>query len=512
MRKRKRRLIAWRILLGILIICNMAVVFLFSSQNGAASAAISQKVTIGVVEMVSKDTEATTPVEENTTNEPTSTTPPQQTEPPEETPDEPGDVGDEGTASADGTESQEPVTPPEEEPEEQVTAPAQEEKPKDPMEHLTPEQVALVNKAHTPIRKIAHMLEFGSLAALAFLFLLTWSGQAFWRYGAALGFALIYAATDELHQLFRAGRGARISDVVIDFTGAFITCTLLLTFVTVIRRTRRLVTTHHYLPITPNGKQLRIGLVADLHGCPFEKLVKRLRTESPDIILVAGDLMEDTDLADEKASGYAFLRACAEIAPTYYSFGNHETVGPRKKRKGALDVSEETRARIANTGATLLHDESVLWNGIRICGLTSGLTKTENHPNEAVLSEFAAAEEFRILICHHPEYYEPYIRSTNIELTVCGHAHGGQWRFFGRGVYAPGQGIFPKYTSGVIDGRCVISRGVGDHTRILRFCNPRELVVIGCGIENKAKPSIVDIVKKFIKKWRKKNGSCESHS
>ena len=353
------------------------------------------------------------------------------------------------------------------------------------MEHLTEEQKEMVNKAHKPIRKLAHMLEFGSLAFLSLLLLLTWPGKLLWRYAASLGFTLFYAATDELHQLFSQGRGARLSDVAIDFAGAFITCTLLLAIVVAIRHSKRLVTTHYELPILPDGKSLRIGLVTDLHACPHEGLTERLRGESPDLILLAGDVMEDAELLDESSSGYAFLRDCADIAPTYYSFGNHETVGSCKNgTRCATDVPKDIREKIVQTGVTLLHNESTLWDGIRICGLASGLTKTENRPNEAALSAFANAEEFRILLCHHPEYYEPYIRQTSIELTVCGHAHGGQWRIFGRGVYAPGQGIFPKYTAGVVDGRCVISRGAGDHTAVPRFSNPRELVIIQCNPKN----------------------------
>ena len=257
------------------------------------------------------------------------------------------------------------------------------------------------------------------------------------------------------------------------------------------RTNGRLVTTYYELPILPDKTNLNIALVTDLHGCAFQNLVERLRSESPDVILLAGDLMEDAELVDEWSNGYAFLRTCASIAPTYYSLGNHETIGSsRKGKKYTLDVIEEIRPRIAKTGATFLHDESVLWNNIRICGLTSGLTQSTNVPNARALAEFAAAKEFRILLCHHPEYYEPYVRPTNIELTVCGHAHGGHWRFFGRGVYAPGQGIFPKYTSGVVDGRCVISRGVGDHTRIPRICNPRELVIIRCVAKDGMESSI----------------------
>ena len=425
MKKKEKRVLFLRILLGVLIVCNMAAIFLFSSQSGTKSDAVSQKVTGVVAQTLAKDYD----------------------------------------------------------------------------EKSVEEQDAILQQMHKPIRKLAHMLEFGALSALVFFFLLTWQGKILWHYAASLGFAFVYAGVDEFHQLFREDRGARLSDVFIDFAGAFIACTLLLTIVVLVRRSKRLVTTHYDLPIMPNGKPLRIGLVADLHSCPHEHLIERLRAEAPEVILLAGDVMEDTDLADEQASGYAFLRACAEIAPTYYSFGNHETVGSgRKGLRRVLDIIEEIRPRIAKTGVTFLHNESVIWNGIRICGLTSGLTQTQNFPNSAVLSEFAAAEEFRILLCHHPEYYEPYIRKTSIELTVSGHAHGGQWRFFGRGVYAPGQGFLPKHTAGGIDNRFVISRGTGDHTRIPRIANPRELVIIHCGEkisnqDNKRKGEI-------------KNGSC----
>lgn len=465
MKKKNKRVLFWRILLAVLIVCNMAVIFLFSSQNGAKSADVSKRFVISFVEMISKWIESRPETPETTPEE--TVTPP------------------EGSDATTPVEPPEGTTPPEETtPKEEITTP-EETKPKDPMEHLTEEQKEMVNKAHKPVRKLAHMLEFGSLAALSLLLLLTWPGKLLWRYAASLGFTLLYAATDELHQLFSQGRGARLSDVAIDFAGAFITSTLLLAIVVAIRHSKRLVTTHYELSILPEGRSLRIGLVTDLHACPHEGLTERLRAESPNLILLAGDVMEDAELLDQSSSGYAFLRDCADIAPTYYSFGNHETVGSGKNgSRCATGVPEDIRQNIAQTGVTLLHNESTLWNGIRICGLASGLTKTENRPNEAALLEFANAEEFRILLCHHPEYYEPYIRQTSIELTVCGHAHGGQWRFFGRGVYAPGQGIFPKYTAGVVDGRCVISRGAGDHTPIPRLSNPRELVIIQCNPKN----------------------------
>ena len=91
----------------------------------------------------------------------------------------------------------------------------------------------------------------------------------------------------------------------------------------------------------------------------------------------------------------------------------------------------------------------------------------------------------KVLICHHPEYYPKYLKDMPIDIIVSGHAHGGQWRFFGRGVFAPGQGLFPKYTSGVYDGRLVVSRGLKKTIIPPRIFNPREVVIIDVVNENK---------------------------
>lgn len=229
-------------------------------------------------------------------------------------------------------------------------------------------------------------------------------------------------------------------------------------------------------------KKLRIAIAADLHNNPFEKVVAELRAQAPDIILIPGDLMDDFELRDPNARGYEFLRICVGIAPTYYSVGNHE-IGCyhrgnpwRKPIPNPLDA--ESTERIKATGAIFLDNESVTVDGVTFCGLTSGINRGDNFPSEEVLQRFADQQGFRILLCHHPEYYHPYVKKTDIDLIVSGHAHGGHWRIFGRGVYSPGQGLFPKYTSGILEERCIISRGLGNHTKIPRIFNPPELIVL----------------------------------
>ena len=138
----------------------------------------------------------------------------------------------------------------------------------------------------------------------------------------------------------------------------------------------------------------------------------------------------------------------------------------------------ENLERIEATGAILLDDNVIETEDFAIGGLSSGLTNIGMIPDLSVIDRLCESEKPKILLSHHPEYYPKYIKGKNIDLIVSGHAHGGQWRIFGRGVFAPGQGIFPKYTSGVHNNRFVIGKGMKTTKKIPRIFNPTEVVKI----------------------------------
>ena len=78
------------------------------------------------------------------------------------------------------------------------------------------------------------------------------------------------------------------------------------------------------------------------------------------------------------------------------------------------------------------------------------------NPNFSWLTEFEKQDGFKILLDHHPENYERITKNRDIALILSCHAHGGQIRILNHGVYAPHQGLFPKYTSAVYDNRLVV--------------------------------------------------------
>ena len=246
----------------------------------------------------------------------------------------------------------------------------------------------------------------------------------------------------------------------------------------------------------PGPQRLRIALVSDLHGQPFGAVLASLRERRPGLICVAGDFVHGVPpreglKLEKEPSALALFRECAALAPCFVSLGNHEWL-----------LSPEDLALVRETGVTLLDNEWTRFGPLVIGGLSSAYVKgyrayraehagqryplPDNihhvargvEPELGWLADYTAQEGFHLLLCHHPEYWPRFLRGLPIELTLSGHAHGGQIRLFGQGLYAPGQGALPKYTSGLYEDRLLVSRGLSNNVVIPRLFNPTELVYL----------------------------------
>lgn len=244
----------------------------------------------------------------------------------------------------------------------------------------------------------------------------------------------------------------------------------------------------------PWDRDLTIALVTDLHERDPEPLLVQLGQLRPDLICVAGDTFErfrvnghltepnwmvrllfrldDLFLKAEAPShstenAYRFVREAGSLAPVFLSLGNHEAF-----------LNPEDRTVLEEAGAVLLDNRFVSWQGLTIGGLSSlGVHTPEGRQ---FLQEFSAEPGRKILLCHHPEYYDNHLSHLPIDLILSGHAHGGQVRLFGRGLFSPGQGLLPRYHRGLYHGRLAVSAGCANTAAVPRFGNPTELVALHC--------------------------------
>ena len=208
-------------------------------------------------------------------------------------------------------------------------------------------------------------------------------------------------------------------------------------------------------------KPLTFAVISDLHNEPYEDLFPLI--EGADALLVPGDICDRYRQQFDR--GLAFLTDAAQKLPTFFSLGNHET---KQQRYRTL------RRELDKTGAEILVNRFVKFGEVTIGGWYDPKVVKETD----MLNRFVRQDGAKVLLCHKPEMYIKHMRGRDIDLVVAGHAHGGQIRFGNQGIYSPGQGLFPRYTHGVVDGKMIISAGAGNPARMPRWNNPCEVLLI----------------------------------
>ena len=240
----------------------------------------------------------------------------------------------------------------------------------------------------------------------------------------------------------------------------------------------------------------RIVQISDLHNKEFGKgnchLLALIKAQMPDLIVITGDLMDSYHVNLSKA--VEFAKRVAKLAPCYFVTGNHEhrmtmekltrflldleEAGVRVLRNEAVELGMKTRSISAEDGdpdaAPLTEPASYF----RLIGVDCQQGKTDTLQRLMLMRD---PEELNILLSHKP-HYASYYKKAGVDLVLSGHAHGGQWRLPGvGGLFAPGQGVIPKYTAGMYrigDTVLCVSRGLGNSSFPLRIENKPEVVTV----------------------------------
>ena len=225
--------------------------------------------------------------------------------------------------------------------------------------------------------------------------------------------------------------------------------------------------------VPPGLDGYRIVQLSDLQdkcfGVDQTPLLERTAALEPDLIVLTGDMVDYNKFTMEPT--LALMRGVVEIAPCYYVTGNHESAFDTVKLREILTA-------IANCGVTVLEDQYV-WiekDGGRFC--LFGLA--DDHVLRWNWQKYLPEEDcLCLMLAHRPERLDRYAEA-DVDLVFSGHAHGGQVRLpFLGGLYAPGQGWFPKLYEGMHERNgttMLISRGLGNSTFPIRLFNRPEIV------------------------------------
>ena len=245
------------------------------------------------------------------------------------------------------------------------------------------------------------------------------------------------------------------------------------------------VSTHEfYHEKIPKGfDNYKILQISDLHSKNFgrhnKKLLDIIDALSPNIIVVTGDIYYS--YKDKIKHSLALLKKLAKKYPVYFVTGNHEQRDKNWKmhklnlKTYGVNIIDEKTVRLKFNSAQ-----------IQLAGLKDPSFYHYQHRYKIfpkkIKTLYVKLDKnlFNVLLSHRPDKMEHYAQS-GFDLVLSGHAHGGQIRLFNKGLIAPSEGFFPKFTSGLYKQNqtsMIVSRGLGRTIFFTRLFNKPELILV----------------------------------
>jgi hypothetical protein len=224
----------------------------------------------------------------------------------------------------------------------------------------------------------------------------------------------------------------------------------------------------------------RIVQLSDLHGSEFgadnRRLVRAVAGENPDIIVLTGDFIDEDK--DELPEVDTLVRQLTGIAPVYFVSGNHDWAS------GGIEALADT---LSSDGVTYLRNDYITLNqgtdSIILAGVEDPNGRADMmKPDELVdIINNESPGSYIVLLAHRNYWVEKY-PDLQVDIIMCGHAHGGIIRIPGiGGLIGTNAGLLPEYDAGVFTSgryRMVVSRGLGNSVSAPRFMNTPEIVTL----------------------------------
>lgn len=181
---------------------------------------------------------------------------------------------------------------------------------------------------------------------------------------------------------------------------------------------------------------IKIALLSDSHvgavfnGEGFEKRLQKIQKEKPDVVLLAGDFVDDdTSLSDMKKSCKALGKLQTKYG-VYYVFGNHDKGYCAPEHRGY--DGDDLVAELTKNHVKVLQDENVLLdNRFYLIGRKDLSEEREKGNGRKSMSSLTASldhRKYEIVMDHQPMDYAAQAKA-NVDLVLSGHTHGGQLLF-----------------------------------------------------------------------------------
>lgn len=177
------------------------------------------------------------------------------------------------------------------------------------------------------------------------------------------------------------------------------------------------------------NNNFRIAMFADSHlgitldGEKFAEQMKRIESENPDVVIVAGDFVDDDS---RKAD---MVRACKALGEmnskygVYFSFGNHDQGYFDSQR----DFSEkDLREELLKNNVRILEDDYEMLND-NICIVGRQDKRMEQTTGRALIGDIMNNIDtscYSVVMNHQPNDYNAEAES-GCDLVLSGHTHGG---------------------------------------------------------------------------------------
>ncbi len=177
---------------------------------------------------------------------------------------------------------------------------------------------------------------------------------------------------------------------------------------------------------------IRIVLFADSHigttfdGKGFAEHVRSMQAENPDVVVVAGDFVDDgTSRADMVAAAEALGKMKTKHG-VFFVFGNHDKGYYDPKRRGF--TGDDLIAELEKNGVTVLQDETAPIRGDVVLIGRQDAGEAYRGGERAEMTDLVKGldqSKYAVVLDHQPNDYKKQAES-GVDLVLSGHTHGGQ--------------------------------------------------------------------------------------